>query len=167
MQKNGFIAMAVLALGGVVMFRAPLLAGEGTPNGVQKMPAFKGAGAGIEWLARELKLTDAQQQQLSALHRDLEQQANDIRQDSLLSPEDKEARIKALHEGLETRIKAVLTSDQIQKFDQIGGLKAVMEHVPVIGGMRLMEKNGFFEPLDLTDAQKAAVEEIMARDKSA
>jgi Spy/CpxP family protein refolding chaperone len=167
MQKNGFIAMAVLALGGAAMLRSPLLAGEGTPNPLQKMPAFQGAGAGIEWLARELKLTEAQQQQLSALHRDLEQQADDIRGNSLLSPAEKETRIRALHEGLETRIKAVLTSDQIRKFDQMGGLKAVMGHAEVIGGMRLMEKNGFFEPLDLTDAQKAAVERIMAQGKSA
>jgi Spy/CpxP family protein refolding chaperone len=166
MQKNGFIAMAVLVLGGAVMLRAPLIANEEAPNAGQKVPAFAGASAGIEWLTRELKLTDAQVQQLAALHKDLEQQADDIRGNNLLSPADKKTRMRALDEGLETRIKAVLTSDQIQKFDQMGGLKALMSHQAAVGGMKVMERNGF-EALDLTDAQKTAIGAIMAQDKQA
>jgi Spy/CpxP family protein refolding chaperone len=166
MQKNGFIALTVLALGGAVMLRSPLIANEEAANAGPKVPAFAGASAGIEGLARELKLTDAQVRQLAALHKDIEQQADDIRGNNLLSPAEKEIRVHALHEGLETRIKAVLTSDQIQKFDQMGGLKALMSHPVVVGGMKLMGRNGL-EALDLTDAQKSAIEGIMAQDKRA
>jgi len=164
MQKNGFIVMAVLVLGGVAVHRAPLLANEAAPGPVQKVPDFSGKGQGIEWLGRELKLTDAQKQQIAAIHQDLDQQVSDILGNNLLSPADKKRQIGALHEGLGTRIKAVLTSDQIQIFDQLGGLKALMSHPVVVGGMQVMGRNGL-EALDLTDAQKAAIERIMAQDK--
>jgi Spy/CpxP family protein refolding chaperone len=166
MQKNGFIAMAVLLLGGVAVHRAPLLASEAAPVLVPKAPAYPVPGPGIEWLGRELKLTDAQKQQLVAIHQDLEKQAGDIRGNSLLSPVDKKQQIAALHEGLATRIKSILTSDQIAKFDQMGGLKAIIAHdePTAVGGMRLQGPNGF-ESLNLTDAQKSAIEAIMAQDK--
>lgn len=165
MRKYSFIVLAALAVGGLAIQRAPLLAKEQSPAQGEKMTEFEGARAGIEWLQRELKLTDAQKQQLIALDQGLEQQANDIRQNILLSPVDKKVRMAALHQGLETGIKAVLTSDQIQKFDQMGGIKALMSHGQPVGeGMRLKGPNGF-EALNLTDAQKSAIEAIMAQSK--
>ena len=163
MQKYGFIVMAVLALGGIAVHRAPVLASEAAPGPVQKRPIAVDVGP-IEWLGRELKLTDAQKQQLAAIHQDLEQQARDILGNSLLSPPDKKRQIGVLHEGLATRIKAMLTSDQIAKFDQMGGLKAIMAHdePTAVGGTRL--PNGF-ESLNLTDAQKSAIEAIQAQAK--
>lgn len=169
MQKSGFIAMTVLVLGGVAVHRAPLRANEAAPVLVPKAPApaYPVPGPGIEWLGRELNLTDAQKQQLAAIHQDLERQAGDIRGNSLLSPVDKKRQMAALHEGLATRIKAILTSDQIAKFDQLGGLKAIMAHdEPIaVGGMDVTGPNGVLEPLNLTQAQKSAIEAIMAQDK--
>ncbi len=169
MQKSGFIAMTVLVLGGVAVHRAPLRANEAAPVLVPKAPApaYPVPGPGIEWLGRELNLTDAQKQQLAAIHQDLERQAGEIRGNSLLSPVDKKRQMAALHEGLATRIKAILTSDQIAKFDQLGGLKAIMAHdEPIaVGGMDVTGPNGVLEPLNLTQAQKSAIEAIMAQDK--
>jgi Spy/CpxP family protein refolding chaperone len=169
-MKKGFILMAMLALGAAALVRTPLVANEGASGqgdkggGRSEKALASGPGASIEWLGRELKLTDAQKQQLYAIDRDLEQQANDIRQDNLLSPQEKELRMKALHESLSTRIKAVLTSDQIQRFDQMGGLKAMMAGPRSVEGIAVMKGN-VFERLQLTDAQKAAIEQVMAQDK--
>lgn len=167
MTKHGFIVMGILALGGAAgVHRTPLLANEPSPGPAEKGAAIEGARPQMEWLARELKLTDAQVQQLEALHKDLERQAADIRENNLLPPSDKEARMHALFEGLGTRIKALLNSDQIQKFDQMGGLKGMMGHGPIVGGMRVIGPNGF-EALNLTEAQKAAIETITAQEKQA
>jgi Spy/CpxP family protein refolding chaperone len=167
MQKNGFIAMAVLLLGGVAAPRAPLLASESAPVLVPKVPAYPVPGPGIEWLGRELKLTDAQKQQLAALHQELEKEAGDIRGNSLLSPPDQKRQMAALHEGLATRIKAILTGDQIAKFDQLGGLKAILAHDEPAAGEGARQGPNGFESLHLTDAQKSAIEAITAQAKPA
>lgn len=71
----------------------------------------------------------------------------------------------ALFQSLETRVKAILTADQIQQLDKIGGMKAVMGGPPALAGIGLLTRQGF-DRLDLTEPQKAAIERLMAQSKA-
>src|ERR1051326_6550092 len=94
MQKIRSIALVAVALGSAAFFRTPPVAREAARNPVQRMPAFEGIGSALEKLGHELKLTEAQREKLGEVTRDLERQANDIRQDNSLSNADKEGRLR-------------------------------------------------------------------------
>jgi Spy/CpxP family protein refolding chaperone len=153
MQKIGLIALVAGALGCAASFGTPVAASEEPANPRERPPAVEGLGVGFERVERELKLTEAQKAQLHAVQRDFEQQENDIRQDSLLSRPDQERRMHALLLGLDSRVKAFLTADQIQKFDQMGGWEGAM-HGP--RGLESVWR-------ELTPAQRASIDGLLAQ----
>ena len=67
-------------------------------------------------MATELNLTADQKTQVQGIMQDGMQQTRAIKQDSSLSEDQKEAKIKELHEATHTKINGVLTADQQQKF---------------------------------------------------
>jgi Spy/CpxP family protein refolding chaperone len=70
-------------------------------------------------LAKRLNLTPEQENQIQPILADRMQQMQAIRNDASLSKEDRVAKIKALHQDSEAKIKSVLTGDQQQKYDQL------------------------------------------------
>jgi Spy/CpxP family protein refolding chaperone len=82
-------------------------------------------------VAMELNLTADQKTQVQSIMQDQMQQAKSIRQDSSLSEDQKEAKIKELHESAHSKINAVLTPDQQKKFAEIR-----KEHRENHGGMK-------------------------------
>jgi Spy/CpxP family protein refolding chaperone len=109
MQKDGFVAV-LLALVSAALLAAPLAAKQEESKPAQKLSAVDGGRVIIEQLERDLKLTEAQKTQPHAIYQDVEKQSSDILQDNLLSSPEKEERMKALRQSVDTRIKSILTS---------------------------------------------------------
>ena len=73
----------------------------------------------IDKMATELNLTADQKTQGQGIMKDQMGQARSVRQDSSLSEDQKEAKLKELHESTHSKINAVLTPDQQKKFTEM------------------------------------------------
>ena len=70
-------------------------------------------------MATKLNLTADQKTQVQGIMQDSMQQSRAIKQDSSLTKDQKEAKIKELHESQHSKINAVLTPDQQTKFTEM------------------------------------------------
>jgi periplasmic protein CpxP/Spy len=71
----------------------------------------------LEHLTKALNLTSDQQAQIKPILTNQQQQMMQLHQDQSLSREDKMAKGKSLHEDTTSKIEAVLTPDQKQKYE--------------------------------------------------
>lgn len=88
----------------------------------------RGPGAMMEHAAKELGLTTEQQAKWKEIGQQERAAAKPIRDDQALSKEDRRAKLKELNKGFAEQRRAVLTSDQQAKFDQMRAKMA--EHGP-------------------------------------
>jgi Spy/CpxP family protein refolding chaperone len=70
-------------------------------------------------LTEKLNLTDEQRAKLRPILQDQAQQLKAVHDDTSLSPEQKHAKKKAIHESLHEQINSVLTPEQQAKFKQM------------------------------------------------
>jgi periplasmic protein CpxP/Spy len=70
-------------------------------------------------LTKRLNLTSDQQNQLLPILTDRQQQLSGIVNDSSLSPKDRHAKVQALREDSDAKIKAVLSENQKQQYEQM------------------------------------------------
>ncbi len=75
-----------------------------------------------ERMMKELNLSDAQKQQMKSIHQESRQQAEAIRNDSSLTPEQKHAKLEALHDAIHEKVNGILTPEQQEK------VKAMKHH---------------------------------------
>jgi Spy/CpxP family protein refolding chaperone len=80
----------------------------------------------VAMFATALNLTADQQTQIKAILETMHPQMETIENDTTLSQDDKMARLKDLRDATHAKIKALLTPDQQQKFDEI--LKEKQQH---------------------------------------
>jgi hypothetical protein len=155
MLKNRLILLVAAALGSACLLIRPVGAGERALDPERR--AFAGVVGGIQRLKSELNLTREQQERLEKAWRDVEVQLQDIREDKLLSPAEQEAKVFTLRRGLDTGIKALLTADQNQTYDQLEGLSDI-KNLPwgVTGLWR-----------ELTEAQQDAIHGVIAESRAA
>jgi hypothetical protein len=73
----------------------------------------------VQHLTKKLNLTADQQNQILPILTSRQQQMESIRNDSSLSPQDRRAKVKAVREDSDTKIRAVLNDDQKGKYDQM------------------------------------------------
>jgi Spy/CpxP family protein refolding chaperone len=73
----------------------------------------------VQRLTKRLNLTADQQNQLLPILTDRQQQMEGIRNDGSLSAKDKHAKMRALREDSDNKIRAVLTDSQKQTYDQM------------------------------------------------
>lgn len=73
----------------------------------------------MDKISTELNLTADQKTQVQGIFKDTGDQMRAIHQDTSLTKEQKEAKVKALHESTHSKINAVLTPDQQKKFAEI------------------------------------------------
>ena len=81
--------------------------------------AASGPDAHLQMLTEKLNLTDEQSAKLKPILQDQAQQLKAVRDDTSLSPEQKTAKKKAIHESLHEQINAVLTPEQQAKFKEM------------------------------------------------
>jgi periplasmic protein CpxP/Spy len=73
----------------------------------------------LQRLTKRLNLTADQQNQLLPILTERQQQMESVRNDSSLSSKDKHAKMRAIREDSETKIRSVLTDSQKQTYDQM------------------------------------------------
>lgn len=73
----------------------------------------------VKRLTKELKLTSDQQSQILPILTDRASKVDAIRADTSLTQDDRRSKMKSLREESETKIKAILTDEQKQKYDQM------------------------------------------------
>lgn len=72
-----------------------------------------------EEMMEKLGLTDDQKAQMKALHQDGKKQAEAIKADTTLTPEQKKEKMKTLHQDMMTKRDAILTPEQKKKVDEM------------------------------------------------
>ena len=91
------------------------------PDGQMQGPMRGGRGMDperrVEMMQRRLNLNDGQTAQIRQILKESVAQMQTIRGNAQLGPEDRRAQMMALHQGEQTRIRAVLTPDQQAKMD--------------------------------------------------
>ena len=75
--------------------------------------------AHLQMLSEKLNLTEDQKAKLKPIFQDQEQQLKAVHDDSSLTPEQKAAKKKAIHEATHDKINAVLTPEQQEKFKEM------------------------------------------------
>jgi Spy/CpxP family protein refolding chaperone len=89
---------------------APGAAGRQMPTSAQRLQRMTDA----------LNLTSDQQEKIKPILDSESQQMQQLRSDSSLSQQDRRSKMMQIRQGSHDQIKAILTPDQLQKFDQMG-----------------------------------------------
>ncbi len=116
------LVVCLLALGST----APVLRAEDSaaPEGKKEHPK----GNPGERMTKELGLTDAQAEQMKAIHEASREQLKALKEDTSLSKEDKKAAAVKIHEATKAKVDALLTPEQQAKFDKMReGMKEHMK----------------------------------------
>lgn len=115
-----------LVLGLALMSGAAFAQSSGTQDQSQSQMGNHHHGDGkqdmqqhIDKVSAELNLSADQKTQVQGIMNDQMSQARSVRQDSSLSADQKEAKLKELHESTHSKINAVLTPDQQKKFAEM------------------------------------------------
>ena len=94
-------------------------AAETQPQGHEEMGATPSPEAHLQMLGEKLNLTEDQKAKLKPILQDQAQQLKALRDDSSLSPEQKSAKKKIIHELTHDQINGLLTPEQQDKFKQM------------------------------------------------
>ena len=76
-------------------------------------------GERLQQISEELKLTDEQKEKLKPVLQEQAKKARELRADKDLSKEDRLAKVKELREGMNTKLKAILTPEQLEKWNKL------------------------------------------------
>ena len=90
----------------------------GPPPG-DRGPGMRGRGPDFNMIAERLKLTDDQKPKVKAILDDQMQQMRDLWQNQDLSREDRMAKMRAIREAADTKLKAVLTDEQFKQYQEM------------------------------------------------
>ena len=155
--KKTMVILAALTFGCAVAF-AGSAPDPNSPAHRNRGPAAqRPAGEFMRELSEKLNLTDAQKAAIKPI---LATEANEIKavhQDSSLSTEQKQAKIKEIRDNSREKINALLTPEQQKTFAEMKGEAG--------GRMREAFHNRLAmiaEKLNLTDEQKTAIKPILA-----
>jgi periplasmic protein CpxP/Spy len=112
---------------------------------------------GIDAMAQQLNLNDQQKTQIQGIFQTQRQQAQAIRQDTSLTPEQKQEKLKALRASTHQQVEGVLTPEQQQQMKQLRA-----QHEGMGKGMGGAANGmGPLSRLNLTPDQRAKIEPIM------
>ena len=118
MNRKTFVLLAGVVLGSLVgsaqaqTTNAPA-APVGAPGAAPNRPAMRDR---TDFIAQRLGLTDEQKQKVKPIFDEETQKMQDMRKDTSVKPEDRRAKYMALREETNTKLKAVLTPEQFEKY---------------------------------------------------
>src|SRR5579864_5588384 len=90
-----------------------------TPPQAHEAVGASSPEAHLQMLSEKLNLTEDQKAKLKPVLQDQAQQMKAVRDDTSLTPEQKAAKKKAIHETTHDQINAVLTPEQQEKFKEM------------------------------------------------
>jgi len=149
--KKTIAILAALTFGCAVAFAAPAPDSNSPAHRNRGPAAQRPAREFMQELSEKLNLTDAQKAAVKAI---IVNEANEIKavhQDSSLSNEQKQAKIKEIRDNSREKINALLTPEQQKKFAEMKGEAGNKNRLAMLT-----------EKLNLTDEQKAAIKPILA-----
>jgi periplasmic protein CpxP/Spy len=131
MKTNKITLIAALAVGGLLVLGTALRAQDSTNTPPSNPPAGSPPPGGpgmrgrpnFDQIAKRLELTDDQKPQVKAIFDDQMQKMGDLRADDSLSQEDRRARMKSIREDTDTKLKAILTPEQFEKWQKMPRLR--------------------------------------------
>ena len=94
-------------------------ASQTPPQGHEAMGSTGSPEAHLQMLSEKLNLTEDQKAKLKPILEDQAQQLKTVSGDPALTPEQKAAKKKAIHETTHDQINSVLTPEQQEKFKQM------------------------------------------------
>jgi Spy/CpxP family protein refolding chaperone len=122
MKANKTMLIAALAAGSLLVWSPALRAADtNTPPSTPPAgapPAGRPPGGGFERMAEQLNLTADQKPKVQSIMDTQRQKMLDLRNDTSLSQEDRQAKRKAISEDLAQQMKAVLTPEQFDKWQK-------------------------------------------------
>ena len=117
-----FLLTLVLALGAFAQ-QPPAQGDDKHPDqggpGHARRGGMPSPEAQLKHLTEELNLTDSQQTAVKAIFDDTQKQAETVRTDKSLAPEDRKAKMRTLHESAHSKIRDLLNAEQKKKFDDM------------------------------------------------
>jgi hypothetical protein len=81
----------------------------------------------VKELATKLNLTEDQQARVKAIMEDHHQQMEAMMKDGALSQQDKDAKMRSMHDSVHAKVREVLNDDQKPKFDAM--VKDMEDHM--------------------------------------
>jgi Spy/CpxP family protein refolding chaperone len=93
-----------------------------TPSSTNPPAAGGGAkmrGPNVDYLAKQLGLTDEEKVKFSAAIDEQRQKLKSIMSDKSLSPEDRRSQALQLHQDLNTELKGILTAEEFAKWEKL------------------------------------------------
>ena len=122
MKANKTMLIAALAAGSLLVCSPALRAADtNTPPSTPPAgapPADRGPRGGFERMAEQLNLTADQKPKVQSIMDTQRQKMLDLRNDTSLSQEDRQAKRKAIVEDMSAQMKAVLTPEQFDKWQK-------------------------------------------------
>ena len=122
MKPNKKLALAALVVAALFASTAAVRAQDSTNAPSSTQPATGSAprtrGPNIDYLAKQLSLTDDQKVKFTAALSEMQQKMKALRSDQSLSQEDRRSQLKQLREDLNTELKGFLTDDQFAKWEK-------------------------------------------------
>ncbi len=130
MKVTKMTLIAALAVGGLLALSPALRADDATntppaappaggPPPGDRGPGMRGRGPNFDMLVQRLNLTDDQKPKVKAILDDQREQMRGLWQDQDLSREDRRAKMKSIREATDVKLKAVLTAEQFQTFQEM------------------------------------------------
>lgn len=122
MLRNAKFGLACFA---VVLFFGYSLAARAQDTGTQQTNSQAQAQSGmhhgsrLEWLSKELNLTDDQKAKVKPILADEGKQMQAAKEDTSLSQEQKHDKMKQIHETTNSQINDILTPEQQKKFAEL------------------------------------------------
>jgi protein CpxP len=152
---TGIFLSTVLLAGALAAQTAPAPSDNATAASQKTMPRNHG---GFERMAQQLNLTDQQKTQIQGFTQAGRQQAQSIKQDTTLTPEQKRDKFRQLRASTHQQILGALTPEQQEQMKQLRSQYAGMGRGKGAGVGRGM---GPLAHLNLTDDQRAKIEPIL------
>jgi Spy/CpxP family protein refolding chaperone len=120
-MRKQISCLALLAFSGLTMFATPQEQAPAASAPQAQTPGQRqfDPNRQVRQMTKKLNLTADQQQQLLPILTERNQQMQAIRNDNSLSRQDRHAKMLAVREDNQNKIKALLTPDQQKAYDQM------------------------------------------------
>jgi Spy/CpxP family protein refolding chaperone len=122
MKLNKMLTLAALVAGSLFAGSVALQAQDNTNTPPPGAPpgGMRGRALNFEAIAKNLELTDDQKPKAKPVIDEMLQKQRDLRADTSVAQADKRAKAKEIREAATTKLKEILTADQLAKWEKMG-----------------------------------------------